>query len=164
MPSFDSEGDLNYFTARSIDSNIQRKYLNSRAQKKNLIFNEINIDWKNEITLVEGPFDLVKCNRNAVPLLGSSLNETYALFKKIVQNKTPVLMALDPDAAQKSEDICKKLYSYGLDVRVLDHENFEDVGSMSKEFFLKKRKEATPWTLEHGLYRLISKIKSGSLI
>lgn len=164
MPSFNSEGSLNYFTARAIDSDIGRKYLNSRAPKKNLIFNEINVDWKRELTLVEGPFDLVKCDRNAVPLLGSSINEKYYLFQKIVKNKTPILMALDPDASEKMEKICKNLHGYGIDIRVLDCDGYEDVGSMSKEEFLIRKANAENWKLEHRLYRMIKKIKSGSII
>ena len=59
MPSFDCFGDLNYFTARAIDSDKYIKYLNAKAPKKSLIFNEINLDWSKEITLVEGPMDLI---------------------------------------------------------------------------------------------------------
>tara|TARA_Y100000310_G_scaffold330584_1_gene402492 strand:+ start:3870 stop:4829 length:960 start_codon:yes stop_codon:yes gene_type:complete len=164
LPSFDVEGELNYFTARSIDSVSQRKYLNSKAKKKNLIFNEINIDWKKELTLVEGPFDLVKCDKNTTALLGSAINESYLLFQKIVKNKTPLLIALDPDASDKIEEICKKFYSYGVDIRMLAIDPFADVGEMSKEEFLKRKKSAMPWRLEHRLYQLINKIKSGSLV
>jgi len=57
MPSFDQSGSLNYYTARSIDSDKKIKYLNAKAPKKSLIFNESNIKWKEEITLVEGPMD-----------------------------------------------------------------------------------------------------------
>ena len=34
MPSFDAFGDLNYFTARSIDSDGSKKYINSKVKRK----------------------------------------------------------------------------------------------------------------------------------
>ena len=74
--------------------------------KKQIIFNELNIKWDEELTIVEGPFDLTKSNFNTTCLLGSSLNESYELFKKIVKNKTPVLLGLDPDAMTKNASSC----------------------------------------------------------
>ena len=43
MPSFDREGQLNYWTARSIDSSNDFKYMNAKAKKKEIIFNDIDI-------------------------------------------------------------------------------------------------------------------------
>jgi hypothetical protein len=76
IPSFDFEGNLNYYVARSIDKLEKRKYINSNVPKIEIIFNEINIDWSKELTIVEGPFDLMKCNDNATCLLGSDLSDT----------------------------------------------------------------------------------------
>lgn len=164
MPSFDVDGKLNYFTARSIDSSKKMKYLNAKAPKKNLIFNEINIDWSKELTVVEGPMDLIKCNDNAVSILGSTLNEKYVLFQKIVKNSTPVLMALDPDAKEKMHKICQKLNSYGVETRVLDLKGYKDVGEMSKKEFAKRRNLATEWKTNDRLFHLIKEMRSGSLI
>jgi hypothetical protein len=164
MPSFDADGELNYITARSIDPDSKYKYMNSKAEKKSLIFNEINIDWKKELTIVEGPFDLVKCDRNSVTLLGSGLNEGYELFKKIVSNMTPVVLALDPDAIDKSQKICARLYSYGVRVRVMNISPFKDVGEMSKQEFLDRKNSAKIWTPDDHLQHLFTKIRSGSLL
>lgn len=164
MPSFDESGNLNYFTARSIDSSKKMKYLNARAPKKNLIFNELNIDWSKELTIVEGPLDLVKCNDNAVSILGSTLNESYVLFQKIVKNCTPVLMALDSDATEKMHKICQKFYSFGIKTRVLDLGKYNDVGEMPKVEFLKRRESAREWKSNDRLFHLIKKMRSGSLI
>jgi hypothetical protein len=164
MPSFDANGDLNYITARSIDPDSKYKYMNSKAEKKSLIFNEINIDWKKELTIVEGPFDLVKCDRNSVTLLGSGLNEGYELFKKIVTNMTPIVLALDPDASDKSQKICSRLYSYGIGVRVMDVGPHKDVGEMSKSEFLKRKEAARFWSPDDHLQHLFTKIRSGSLL
>jgi hypothetical protein len=166
IPSFDAEGVLNYYVARAIDKSQTMKYLNAKIPKKDIIFNEINLDWKQELTLVEGPFDLMKCNQNATCILGSNLNEKYLLFKKIVENKTPVLLALDPDATKKMHDIARLLSSYGINVRIASVSNtiYEDVGSMSKEEFLSLKGSAHEWSGKDRLIHMINGIKSGSII
>ena len=164
MPSFDSYGKLNYYAGRSIDKSSKMKYLNAKAPKKNLIFNEINIKWNEELTLVEGPMDLVKCNNNSVALLGSYLHEGYSLFKKIAQNSTPVLMALDPDATHKMQTMCMKLSSYDIQIRILNLDGYGDVGEMSQPDFLIRKEQAQVWKTNDRLLHLISQIKSGSLI
>lgn len=123
VPSFDEEGKLNYFTARSAD-NAWPKYLNPEALRRSIVFNEIDIDWTRELTIVEGPFDLLSCyGMNATCALGSWLDERYTLFKKIVLNKTPVVLAFDPDAASKQNTVAEKLLSYEIPVRSVSWAN-----------------------------------------
>lgn len=164
IPSFDEDGELNYFVGRSISSLSRMKYINSKVPKKDVIFNEINIDWKSELTLVEGPFDLTKANENATCLLGCTLKEDQVLFKKIVKNNTPVCLALDPDVINKSHNIARLLTSYGVDVRILDCSGYEDVGAMSKENFYERLQAAKPFGRDDRLLGLISSIKSGSIV
>jgi DNA primase len=137
LPSYDNEGKLNYFTARNIDADTfsSFKYKNADVPKKNMIFNELNIDWDTPITIVEGPLDLLKTNDNATCLLGSSLTEDMLLFQKIVKNKTIVNLALDSDVYYKTLKIAKLLSQYDIDVNILDTRGDEDVGDMSKERF-----------------------------
>ena len=163
LPSFDADGDLNYFVARTIDNDAGMKYLNARVPKKNVIFNEININWKQELTLVEGPFDLVKCDDNATCLLGSHFSEDYALFGEIIKHATPIVLALDPDARGKTQAYAKKLSSYGISVRILNHGAFNDVGEMSRLDFIEAKKRAEKWKSDDHLFHLIGTIKSGSL-
>ena len=139
LPSYDNEGNLNFYTGRDIDGGRFPKYLNAAVDKKEIIFNELYIDWSEELTLVEGPFDLVKCNDNAVCLLGSFLSRDALLFQKIIENKTPILLALDPDAKTKTVKIARSLLEYDVPVRILDHGEYEDVGDMTKKEFLKRR-------------------------
>ncbi len=164
FPSFDSEGELNYFTARAIDPVAMMKYVNSKVSKSDIIFNEINIDWKSELVLVEGPFDLTKTTGNAVCLLGSSLSKECALFKQIVKHGTPVVLALDPDARRKSHSIAKLLSQYGVEVRTVDVPNGIDIGDMSKKQYDQLMATAAPWRSSDRLLHLISNIKSGSII
>ena len=58
---------------------------------------------------------------------------TSKLFKKIVQNDTPVLLALDPDAKKKSESIKNLFLKYGVEVREIQYPDERDIGDMSKE-------------------------------
>ena len=52
IPSFDAEGNLNYYAARAIDNTSHMKYLNAKVSKKQVIFNELNIKWNEELTVV----------------------------------------------------------------------------------------------------------------
>lgn len=130
IPSFNNVGDLNYFIARTF-SDDYRRYMNPPVSR-NIIFNELYIDFDEELTIVEGVFDAIKAE-NAVPILGSTIRETSKLFKKIVQNDTPVLLALDPDAKKKSESIKKLFLKYGVEVREIQYPDERDIGDMSKE-------------------------------
>jgi DNA primase len=146
MPSFDCNGQLNFYTARALDDETSLKYMNSKVEKKAIVFNEINIDWTKELTLVEGPFDLTRCDENATCLLGSSLVEDSYLFLKIYQNRTPIVLALDNDMVDKTwQRIARMLASYDIPVRILDLGSYKDVGEMTKEQFLVAKQAARPW-------------------
>ena len=137
IPSHNEEGELNFFTSRAYtDRFYGAKYYNPLFEKEQIVFNEINIDWTEELTLVEGPFDLLKSNENAVPLLGSTLDETYTLFQRIVHHETPVVLALDNDAKKKTYELSKLFYEYGVNVKVVEvPKPLNDVGQMTKEGF-----------------------------
>lgn len=152
IPSFDSEGNLNYWTARSTKRGKGQKYLNPEVKREAVVFNELNIDWSQPLTLTEGPFDLLKCNENATCLLGSSFDENYLLFQKIVTNNTPVVLALDEDAKEKAFKIAKLLSSYSIDVSLMVvPETIGDVGAMTKEQFTTFYKEAKLLTPQNFL-------------
>lgn len=145
MPSFDEYGELSYFVGRAIYDE-KYNYCDSENKKKHIIFNELNIDWSEELTIVEGIFDLVKSNDNTVPLLGSDFSKESLLFMKIIQNNTPVLLALDSDMNDnKLPKIVETLKRSGVAVRVLDVSGYKDVGEMSKDEFNKRRESALVW-------------------
>jgi DNA primase len=54
IPSFNNDGNINYFIARSYVGH-QRKYLNPTAEK-DIIFNQLSVDWDSPVILVEGVF------------------------------------------------------------------------------------------------------------
>tara|TARA_R110000824_G_scaffold31089_7_gene101551 strand:+ start:1123 stop:2061 length:939 start_codon:yes stop_codon:yes gene_type:complete len=140
VPSFDNEGYINYFVARTFNGDW-RKYLNPSASK-DIIFNHLFIDWDKDIVLVEGIFDAVKAGTNAIPLLGSTLRANSLLFQEIIKNDASVYVALDEDAGKKTVNIIHKLLSYGTEVHRIDTSEFEDVGSMTKEEFISRKERA----------------------
>ena len=154
IPSFNKDGKLNYFVGRSHSDDWMR-YKNPMVSR-NIIFNELNVDWKERVCLVEGIFDAVKAGTNSIPLLGSTLNERSKLFQKITENDTIVYLALDPDADKKSMEMIKAFLSHGIEVHTVDISGYEDVGSMSKEIFarrFKKAREITPDVYLHDSIR-----------
>jgi hypothetical protein len=140
VPSFDAQGDLNYFSARAYWDKLKgAKYSNPNIKRETIIFNELNIDWTQELTLVEGVFDLIKCNENATCLLGSTLDQTYLLFQRIVERNTPVVLALDNDARHKTFKLAKLLTEYGISVRIFRvPSDLNDVGQMTRVRFIEE--------------------------
>jgi len=158
LPSLDEEGNINFYTSRKIDADTSDafKYKNASIQKKNIVFNDINIDWRLPLTIVEGPLDLIKTNDNATCLLGSSLTEDMLLFKKIVSNRTPVNLALDSDVYYKTLSIASTLSSYDIDVKILDTRIANDVGDMSHQQFKQCLEESKPYSPQSKLLSKIS--------
>ncbi len=140
VPSFDDEGTVNYFIARSYNGDSY-KYKNPRASK-NVVFNELFTDWNADLVLVEGVFDAIVAG-NAVPILGSTLRRDSRLVRKIVYNDTPVYLALDPDAADKERRIIKMLQQYDIELYKIDVRGYEDVGSMPKAVFSERKNNAS---------------------
>jgi DNA primase len=152
VPSFNDNGDINYFVARSYADKFP-KYMNPKVSK-DIVFNELYLDWNKDIILVEGVFDAMKA-KNAIPLLGSTLNQKSNLFKKIVYYEPDVYIALDPDAEKKASQLIENLIQYDLNLYKIDVSGFGDVGEMTKEQFEEAKKEAQhisdDWVLEKGL-------------
>ncbi len=162
IPSFDSFGELNFFSARAIDESSY-KYINSKNKKVDIVFNEISIDWKRELAIVEGPFDLLKTTANSTCLLGSSLSTDSLLFKKIASSQTPVVLALDKDMERKSRRIADLLQDYGSQVRMLELGEKSDVGEMTKKEFIDAKAAAYEWGRKASLRKKIRSIGTGSI-
>jgi DNA primase len=156
IPSFDKDGDVNYFVSRSYSGDWM-KYKNPDASK-DVVFNELNIDWKDKIFLVEGVFDAIKAGTDTVPLLGSTLNENSKLFQKIVENDTAIYLALDPDAEKKSMHIIKSLLQHGIEIHKIDIGDEEDVGDMTPEHFSSIAKTALQFTSDKHFEKILEGI------
>ena len=132
IPSFDQEGYVNFFIARSFNDHWMR-YKNPNASR-DIIFNELNIDWDSDVVLVEGVFDAIFAG-NAVALLGSTLREESRLFQHIIKNDSSVFIALDPDAEQKAMKIARTLLKYDVEVWKIDLPEGTDVAELGSAAF-----------------------------
>jgi len=139
VPSFDVQGNLNFFIARSYTDDWM-KYKNPKVSK-DIIFNGLNVDWDDDIILVEGVFDAMKC-RNAIPLLGSTLRENSILFQKICERKPNVYLALDDDVKDKEFGIAKKLREYGINAMSIKITPYADIGEMPVEIVEERKQNA----------------------
>jgi DNA primase len=146
IPSFNDEGNADYFIARSYVGDFP-KYKNPPVGR-DIIFNDLFVDWTDDVVLVEGAFDAITVGHNAVPLLGSTLREESKLFHKIVQNDTPVYLALDPDAEKKSLNIINKLLTYDVELYKINIYPHVDVGEMTREQFIERKSQARLMTFD----------------
>ena len=127
IPSYDSDGQLNFFVGRDFYKS-KLKYLNSFTSKDVIGF-DLFINWDEPIILCEGVFDAMSFKRNAIPLFGKTMSKR--LHKKILQQKVKkVFLALDDDAQVDAMKISEKLMNEGIDVRKIDLKNGDpnDIG------------------------------------
>jgi DNA primase len=107
VPSYDIEGELNYYIARSWDPKSRAKYKNPQAEKDKIIFNQHLIDWKKDVYLVEGVFDGFFLP-NSIPMLGKHMSELLfnTLYDKVKKN---IIIALDGDAWDNAVKLYREL-------------------------------------------------------
>jgi DNA primase len=128
IPSYDNNGVLNYFIARSyMDSYLN--YKNPPVDNKNIIGFEYFINWNTPIILVEGIFDALTIQRNVIPLFGKTISE--ALMKKLILSEVDkIYIALDKDAQREALQHCQTLMNYGKKVYLveMDHKDMSELG------------------------------------
>jgi len=113
IPSFDMSGGVNYFVGRNYASKTVNgvkisPYLNPKADKDKIIFNEGLINWDSLVFIVEGVFDMFRLP-NAIPLLGKTISTT--LFNKLNELKPKIIILLDPDAYNNAIELYYLLYT-----------------------------------------------------
>ena len=150
IPSFNMNGEVNYFIARAYNDDWMR-YKNPPVSR-DIVFNELFLDWDSDLTIVEGAFDAIVAGPNAVPILGSTLNEHSKLFQAIVKHDTPIYIALDPDAEKKSNKLISALLKYDVELYKVDISGYDDVGSMTKQEYQKRKSNALFMSSDNFLY------------
>ena len=116
VPSYDSNGRLNFFVGRDFYSG-KMKYKNSPTSKDIIGF-DIFINWDEPIILCEGVFDAMAFKRNAIPLFGKTVSKS--LQKKIIEFGVKTLyLALDNDAMSDTIKITEMFLSEGIDVKIM---------------------------------------------
>lgn len=140
IPSYDCNGDLNYYEARNIFNTDSRpKYLKASIDRSSIVPFESYINWKKPIILVEGFFD-INIDFNCLPLFGSVIvgnhDNSSPLIVKLIQEQTPaIFLMLDPDAIKKTYEIAKKLFNLGFAVYFVNIYPNKDPGCLSyKEY------------------------------
>ena len=98
VPSYDSDGNLTYWTGRDFTGyNGRQKYLNIKADRKRVIFNEGLIEWDADIILVEGIIDSL-VYPNCIPLMGKQLYKDSRLFEVLFEKaNSNIIICLDSD-------------------------------------------------------------------
>lgn len=163
VPSFDANGKLNWYVGRKISSKVYGpKYEAPPGDRRHVIFNELNVDWKQRLVLCEGSFDMMKCGDNAVPLLGSDLSVESALFNAIVVNGTPIALAMDADMrTTKLPVVAQKLADYDIDVIIVRVPS--DPGEMSKHEFKAALQAAQPFDWQQTFFDKLERASKLSL-
>ena len=140
IPSYDNEGQLNFFIGRDIfDSKL--KYRNSPTPKDIIGF-ELFVNWEEPILLVEGALDAITSKVNSIPLFGKTIMNN--LKRKILEKKVKTLyVALDNDAVKDSMKIVEELMNEGIKVHMIKltekdpndigYEKFTDIKNSTNE-------------------------------
>ena len=117
IPSYDSEGTLNFFVGRDFYSS-KMKYRNSPTTKDIIGF-DLFINWDEPIILCEGVFDAMAFKRNAIPLFGKTVMKT--LQKKIIDfGVKTIYLALDNDATADAVKISDNFINNGVEVKLME--------------------------------------------
>ena len=118
IPSYDKNGQLNYYTGRSFEKDPYIKYKNPEASR-NIIPNEHLINWNLPLVICEGMFDAIAIKRNAIPLLGKNIQSE--LMKKIVTSTIEkIYIALDTDAMKQTLKFAEEFMNEGKEVYLID--------------------------------------------
>jgi len=144
IPSYDKDGELNYFTARSWLPYNKMRYKNPDVPRESIIFNEQMINWDGTIYIVEGPLDHVVVP-NSIPLQGKDIHDK--LIKTIMDKCTGRVVIL-MDGEEKVWNTAKKIYTkinigkmYDK-VRIIKLRDGMDIGEVQENFGKKGVVEA----------------------
>lgn len=107
IPSYDKNGNLNYWVGRDFTGYERQKYLNVKSDRSKIIFNENMIEWDGDIILVEGIIDSILLP-NCIPLMGKILLKDSLLYEKLTKKANGnIYICLDNDT---TIDETKKIY------------------------------------------------------
>jgi DNA primase len=126
IPSYDSNGSLNYYTAKNYYTG---RYKNPNVDRNTIPF-ELYINWSIPIILCEGMFDAITIKRNVIPLLGKTLSKSL-LMKLMESQVNKIYICLDNDAMKQSIKHCEMLLQNGKEVYLveLDGKDPNDMGT-----------------------------------
>lgn len=144
VPSYDSNGNINYFISRSYEKDPSRKYNAPSCNKNDLIGLEYFINWKVPVILCEGVFDAIALKRNAIPLFGKTIPKSLML-KLVESDVKTVYLALDKDALKEAINYSQQLLNLGKDVYLIELQGKDpsDIGFEEVTKYLHTAKQLT---------------------
>jgi DNA primase len=112
IPSYDRDGNLNFFSARAYyDSPMKYKL---PPWSKDIVGFELFINWNEPITLVESQFNAITIRNNSIPLFGKTMSNK--LKESLVKyGVSRVNVCLDKDAEKDAINMCDYLLNLGID-------------------------------------------------
>ena len=120
LPSYDKNGILNYFVGRSFyDGGMKHK---NPMVSKDIIGNELLINWNEPINIVEGMFDAIAVGDNTIPLFGKFIPTSLKL-KIIEEGVKRINILLDGDAIKQSIEHAEYFMNNGISVHLIDMGN-----------------------------------------
>ena len=118
IPSYDCNGQLNYFVSRAFYQADKFKHKNPKISKDIIGF-DLTINWAEPIVLCEGAFDAIAVKRNAIPLFGKIIQP--ALQKKIIEKRVrDIYICLDADALRNALQFAERFMAEGLNVYFIE--------------------------------------------
>jgi len=145
IPSYDCEGQLNYFVSRAFYEHDSYKHKNPKISKDIIGF-EMLINWNEPIILCEGAFDAITIKRNAIPLFGKIINPMLQI-KIIEEHVKDIYICLDQDAFKNAMDIAKTFMAEGLNVYFIKLET-EDPNELGYKKITEKIQDTYKFSFE----------------
>ena len=108
VPSYDVNGDLNYWVGRDFSEyKGKMKYWNSKTDKNLIVLHEDKIQWDADIVLVEGALDAL-VYPNTISMLGKTLTVGCETYEKLYERSNAgIIICLDGDT---TIDETKRIY------------------------------------------------------
>ncbi len=157
FPSYDQSGQLNYFVARSYFKGDQIKYLFPKVNRNQIIFNQLLVNWKQQIFICQGIFDALTLGNNAVPLMGKFMSRK--ILSKITQNRPKLIrVVLDGDAHEDALKIAQELIKYDLIVQVIKLKQQEDPNTLGVAGMMQVISNGQRYTFKDKIMNMLKKI------
>lgn len=155
IPSYNSDGQLNYFVSRSYYPDEKMKYKNPPISK-NVIAFESQVNWNEPIILCEGVFDAITIKRNAIPLLGKFPSKE--LVQKIfLSGVSDIIISLDNDAINEALKAAEYFRKNGIHVKMM-YLRDKDASEMGYEKFYEELKKTKEFNSEELLLAKINQL------
>ena len=150
IPSYDVNGDLNYWVGRDFSGyKSKNKYWNSQTDKNSIVLHEDKIKWDADIVLVEGALDCIYYP-NSIAMMGKFLTRDCELYYRLYERSNArIIICLDSDTKiEETKRIYKTLNRGKLKGRIWYVRLTDEVGKDFGEIYEKWGKRGIIDTLK----------------